>query len=87
MLPIPVVFIVRLPDTGTVPKPAMLAEVAFRVFQFNVVEPPNATLLGLAVKDSMVGSGTEAGGGGNAPVTTTIVEAEVEFMPFVAAST
>ena len=57
IVPVPVVFITMLPDTGTVPKPSMLADVAFSVFQASVVDPPKVTLLGLAVNDSMVGSG------------------------------
>jgi hypothetical protein len=63
MLPVPVVLIVRLPVTGTAPKPAILADVASNVFQANVVEPPGATLVGLAVKERMVGSDEDAGGG------------------------
>jgi hypothetical protein len=85
MLPVPVVLIVRLLFTGTVPKPAMFAEVAFNVFQFNVVEPPGATLTGLAVNDSIVGSPRE-GGGVAGPVTTTMVERDVEFAPLFASS-
>ena len=86
MFPVPVVFTDRLPDTGTAPKPAILADVAFSVFQFNVVEPPNVTLDGLAVKESMVGSDMDAGGGVAGLVTTTMVEKDVEFEPFVASS-
>jgi hypothetical protein len=86
IIPVPVVFIDRLPDTGTVPKPAMLADVAFNVFQVSVVDPPKVTLVGLAVNDSMVGRGTDAGGGAAGLVTTTMVERDVEFEPFVASS-
>jgi hypothetical protein len=86
MLPVPVVFIDRLPFTDTVPKPAMLADVAFSVFQVSIVVPPNVTLDGLAVNESMVGSGPVAGGGVTKLVTTTMVERDVEFEPFVASS-
>jgi hypothetical protein len=87
ILPVPEVFIGRLPDTGTVPKPAMLAEVAFSVFQVSIVVPPNVTLDGLAVNESMVGSGPDAGGGVTGLVTTTTVERDVEFEPLIASST
>ena len=82
----PVVFITWLPDAGTAPIPAILADVAFSVFQVNVVEPPGVTLLGLAVNESMVGSGPEAGGEVAGGVTTTMVEKDVEFEPLVASS-
>ena len=86
MLPVPVVFIVWLPDVLTWPKPAMLTDEAFIVFQLNVVEPPNVTLDGLAVNERMVGRGTEAGGGVAGLVTITRVVADVEFEPLVATS-
>ena len=86
MLPEPVVFIVWLPDGLTWPKPAMLTDEAFIVFQLNVVEPPGAITAGLAVKESMVGSGTGAGGGAAGLVTITRVVADVEFEPLVATS-
>jgi hypothetical protein len=86
IVPVPVVLIARLPETGTAPKPAMFAEVAFKVVQFNVVEPPAVTLDGLAVNDSIVGIGPEVGGGVTALVTTTIAEREAEFEPLVASS-
>ena len=86
IVPIPVVFIARLPETGTAPKPAMLADVAFSVFQASVVAPPSVTLDGLAVKLSMVGRGPDAGGGVTGLVTTIMVERDAEFEPLVASS-
>lgn len=86
MLPEPVVFTARLPDTGTVPKPAMLADVASSVFQFSVVEPPAATLDGLAVNESMVGSGPDAGGGVTGLATVTMADRDTELEPLVASS-
>ena len=65
----------------------MLADVAFTVLQVRRVEAPEVTLLGLAANDSMVGSGLDAGGGGDAGagvpglVTTTMAEEDVEFEP------
>ena len=85
MFPVPVVFIDRLPDTGTEPIPAILADVAFVAFQLNVVEPPGAILAGLAVNESIVGSDPETGGAAGL-VTMTMVEKDVEFEPFVASS-
>jgi len=85
MLPVPVVFIVWLPDGFTWPKPAMLTDEALIVFQLNVVEPPGAILAGLAVNERMVGSGPETGGDAGL-VTITSVVAEVEFEPLVATS-
>lgn len=86
MLPVPVVFTDKLPDTGTGPKPAMLAEVALTVFQVNVVEPPAVTVAGSAVNESMVGSDKDPGGGVEALTTTTTVEADIELEPLVASS-
>ena len=85
MPPVPVVFIVWLPDGLTWPKPAMLTDEAFIVFQLNVVEPPNVTLDGLAVNESIVGSDPETGGAAGL-VTMTMVEKDVELEPFVASS-
>jgi hypothetical protein len=63
MLPVPVVFTDKSPDTGTGPKPAKVADVAFNVVQDSTVEPPAATVDGLAVNDSIVGRDRDAGGG------------------------
>jgi hypothetical protein len=87
MLPVPVVFTDRLPDTGTGPKPAMLADVALSVFQDSIVEPPAVTETGLAVNDSMVGRDKDAGGGVGALTTNTTVEADTELEPLVASRT
>ena len=84
MLPVPVVLTARFPDTGTVPKPAMLADVAFSVFQVSVVEPPAATLDGLAVNESIVGREPDAGGGVTGLVTTTMADRDTELEPLVA---
>ena len=84
MLPVPVVLTDRLPDTGTGPKPAMLAEVALTVFQVSVVEPPAVKVDGLAVNDSIVGRDREAGGGVAVPATAITVEADTEFDPLEA---
>ena len=86
IVPVPVVFITRLLETGTAPKPAILADVAFSVVQFNVVEPPAVTLEGLAVNDSIVGSGPGAGGGVTGLVTMTMADRETELAPLVASS-
>jgi hypothetical protein len=87
MLPVPDVYIVRLPTGSTGPMLAIFTEVALATFQLKTVEPPAVTLDGLVVKDSIVGSGPGAGGGVNGLVTTTMVERDVEFEPFVASST
>jgi hypothetical protein len=86
IVPVPVVFTARLLETGTAPKPAILADVAFSVVQFNVVEPPAVTLDGLAVNDSMIGSGPEAGGGVTGSVTMTMADRDTVLEPLVASS-
>jgi hypothetical protein len=50
----------------------MLADVAFIMFHVSTAEPPEVTLVGLAVNESMVGSGIEAGGVVAALLTTTV---------------
>ena len=87
MLPVPVVFTAKLPDTSTGPTPAMLADVALRVSQDSTVEPPAVTVDGLAVNDSMVGRDRDVGGGEEAPTTNTTVEADTELEPLVASKT
>jgi hypothetical protein len=68
----------------------MLAEVALSVSQYKVVDPPTATLDGLAGKERMVGSDPDDGGvGGGVEYgdTATEAEAEDEFVPLKASST
>ena len=87
MLPVPDVYIIRLPTASTRPMPAILTEVALATFQLKTVEPPAVTLDGLAVNESIVGSRPDAGGGVTGLVTTTTVERDVEFEPLIASST
>jgi hypothetical protein len=71
---------VKLPDGCTGPYPCRLTVEALATLQLRKVEPPNVTLEGLAVKESMVGSDVVA------PTTTTAVDADTEFEPLVASS-
>jgi hypothetical protein len=54
---------VRLPDAGTGPYPCRLTDEALATLQLSRMEPPSATLDGLDVKERMIGSDEDAGGG------------------------
>jgi hypothetical protein len=94
MLPVPLVVMGMLPDVATgnddEPKLEMLTEVALSVSQYKVVDPPAATLAGLALKDTTVGNDPAAGGGAGGGVemdaTATDVVAVAEFAPLKASS-
>jgi hypothetical protein len=83
IVPAPEGYMVRLPDTGTGPYPCRLTDEALATLQLSSMEPPGATLDGLAVKERMIGSDEEAGGGVGT-LTTTVVEADTEYEPLVA---